>query len=192
MVMMFQIVDAKWGKVLVDAMQTDHAAERQAFVKCFGTSMNRADRWMDVFEEVCRSGSLRACTCSNDKRPRNVKDGAIWFTGRIVQNPSDILIYGRAIGMRHEPGRDDATAENIALRPWKVDWPHYTRVNHTDFMAGTLVNGISLNELMNALKSDASMPTQLNAAKGGGNNDSPLRHATGIHRTHPAGQQLAE
>ena len=91
--------------------------------------------------------------------------------GRMVKDPSDILIYGRAIGMRYEQGRDDATAEDIALRPWKVDWPHYVRVHHAEFLAGTLANGISLNDLMNALKSDAFMPTQRNAAKGDGNTD---------------------
>jgi hypothetical protein len=59
----------------------------------------------------------------------------------------------------------------IALRPWKSIWPHYVRVHHAEFVAGTLANGISLNALMDALKSDAFLPTQRNAAKGEGNTD---------------------
>jgi hypothetical protein len=143
----------------------------QAFVKFFGTSTNRAERSMDVFEEVRRSGSHWACTYPKGKRPRGVQDGAILFMGRMVKDSNDILIYGRAIGMPHEPGRDDASADDIALRPWKMDWPHYVRVHHAEFLAGTLANGVSLNDLMDALQSDAFLPTQRNAAKGDGNTD---------------------
>lgn len=143
----------------------------QAFVKFFGTSTSRADRSKQVFEELRRSGSHRACTYPKGKRPRGVQEGAILFMGRLVKDPDDIVIYGRAIGMRHEPGRDDATAEDIAMRSWKADWPHYIRVHHAEFLAGTLANGISLNDLMTALGSEAFMPTQRNAAKGDGNTD---------------------
>jgi hypothetical protein len=124
---------------------------------------------MTVFEEVQRSGCHWACTYPKGKRPKRVPDGAIMYMGRMVKEPNDILIYGRAIGMRHAPGRDDATPEDIAQRTWKADWPHYVRVHHAEFIAGTLTNGISLNDLMDTLKSDAFMPTQRHAAKGRGN-----------------------
>jgi hypothetical protein len=29
----------------------------------------------------------------------------------------------RAVGMKHQPGRDDATPDHIARRPWKESWP---------------------------------------------------------------------
>jgi hypothetical protein len=141
----------------------------QAFVKFFGENPTRVTHSMDVFQEVQRSGCHWACTYPKGKRPRQVKDGAIIFMGRMVKEPNDILIYGRAIGMRHVPGRDDATAEDIARRDWKPRWPHYVRVHHAEFVGGTLANGISLNALMDALKSDAFAPTQRNAAKGNGN-----------------------
>jgi len=143
----------------------------QSFVKFFGTSTKRIDRSMETFEEVSRTGNHWAVTYPRGKRPRRVQEGAILFMGRMVKDPSDILIYGRAIGMKHVPGRDDATAEDIARRPSKGDWPHYIRVHHAEFLAGTLANGISLKDLMDALKSDAFMPTQRNAAKGEGNTD---------------------
>jgi hypothetical protein len=141
----------------------------QAFVKLFGQSHERSERSISVFEEVKRSGCHRACTYPKGLRPRQVRDGAVMFMGRMVKDPPDILIYGRAIGMQHVPGRDDATTEDIALRPWKINWPHYVRVHHAEFAGGTLANGVSLNELMQALKADAFVSTQRNRARGTGN-----------------------
>jgi hypothetical protein len=91
------------------------------------------------------------------------------FMGRLVDSPNDIVIYGRAVGMHHEPGRDDATESDKRLRIWKEKWPHYVRVHHAEFLAGSLSNGVSLNKLMNALKSNAFLPTQRNAIRGQGN-----------------------
>jgi hypothetical protein len=93
------------------------------------------------------------------------------FMGRLVRQPADILIYGRAVAMRHREGHDDATAEDIARREWKARWPHYVRVHHAEFLGGTLGNGISLNKLMDELGPDAFAVTQRNAAGGQGNTD---------------------
>jgi hypothetical protein len=143
----------------------------QAFVKFFGESDNRAARSMPVFEEVGRSGSHWACTYPKGKRPRQVRDGAVMFMGRLVKDPNDILIYGRAIGLRHVDQRDNASAADIQRRSWKQQWPHYVRVHHADFVAGPLSNGVSLFGLIDALKANASAPTQRNALKGVGNTD---------------------
>jgi hypothetical protein len=144
---------------------------RQAFVKFFGYSGDRVLRSLSILDEVRGSGSHWACAYPKDKRPRRVDDGAIMFIARLVKDPADIVIYGRAIGMRHVDDRDDASAADIAIRHWKDTWPHYVRVHHAEFVAGTLANGISLNFLMDELKSDAFLPTQRNAAKGEGNTD---------------------
>jgi hypothetical protein len=80
-------------------------------------------------------------------------------------------IFGRAIGMKHRPGRDDATDEDIALRGWKAKWPRYFRVHHAEFVAGTMSNGVSLNEMMAMLGPDSFRPTQRNAAQVSGNTD---------------------
>ena len=143
----------------------------QAFVKFFGESHNRAGRDLAIIDEVRRSGCHWACTYPKGKRPRQVQDGAVMFVGRLVKEPNDILIYGRAVGIHHEPGRDDATDADLAFRSWKSKWPHYIRVRHQEFIAGGLSNGISLNELMADLKSNAFVSTQRNAAKGSGNTD---------------------
>lgn len=143
----------------------------QSFVKFFGEGDNRADRSMEIFEEVRRSGSHWACTYPKGKRPRKVQDGAVMFMGRFVREPNDILIYGRAVGMRHKSGHDDATAKDIRVRNWKAKWPHYVRVHDAEFVRGSLANGVSLNELMDVLKEDAFASTQRHARKGVGNTD---------------------
>lgn len=141
----------------------------QAFVKFFGEGHYRAEANLNIFEEVDGSGSHWACTYPKGKRPRQVKDGDVMFMARMVHSPNDYLIYGRAIGMTHQPGRDDATPEDIEKREWKDQWPHYIRVHHAEFIAGTLANGISLNRLMDTLGSDAFASTQDHAAAGDGN-----------------------
>ena len=92
------------------------------------------------------------------------------FMGRLVK-PHDIMIYGRAIGEAHVPGRDDAGTVDFRRRPWKEKWPHYVRVHDPEFVDGTLENGVSLNELMDALGSDSFASTQRNAVRGEGNTD---------------------
>jgi hypothetical protein len=143
----------------------------QAFVKFFGESTNRADRDNSILDEVKRSGCHWACTYPKGKRPRQVEDNAVMFMGRLARDPADILIFGRAVAMRHREGQDDATMEDIAKRAWKAKWPHYVRVHHAEFVAGTLGNGISLNKLMDELGPDAFAVTQRNAAGGQGNTD---------------------
>ena len=71
--------------------------------------------------------------------------------------------------MQHEPERDDATAQEIAKRDWKEKWPHYVRVHHAELIAGSLSDGVSLRELMNAFEADSFASTQRNAATGKGN-----------------------
>jgi len=143
----------------------------QAFIKFFGEGHNRAERELSIFEELEGSGSHWACTYPRGKRPRQVKDEDVMFMARMVRKPNDYLVYGRAIGMPHQPGRDDATAEDIRMREWKDRWPHYIRVHHAEFIAGTLGNGVSLNRLMDTLRSDSFARTQAHAAAGVGNTD---------------------
>jgi hypothetical protein len=140
----------------------------QAFVKFFGESHRRENPSARVLKVVDESGSNWACPYPRDKRPRQVNDGALMFIGRMV-TPNDTLIYGRAVGMRYVDGRDDATAAEVQRRSWKKKWPHYVRIHHPEFIAGKLSDGVSLNELMAALGSDAFARTQENAASGIGN-----------------------
>ena len=143
----------------------------QAFVKFLGEGSNRVPLTFGTIEEIERAGCHWAVAYPSAKRPTGVDDDAVIFIGRLTEDPNDIRVFGRAIGMHHVPDRDDATREDIVLRPWKATWPRYIRVHHAEFVAGTMVNGISLNELMDVLGAESFLPTQRNAARGEGNTD---------------------
>ena len=90
------------------------------------------------------------------------------FISRLVKG-QDIRIFGRAIALKHQKGRDDATQSDIELRPWKSRWPHYIRIHNAEFVSGTMENGVSLSELMDALGSNSFATTQRHAARANGN-----------------------
>jgi hypothetical protein len=161
--------------------QADPQVSR-AFVKFFGQGSNRSLRDRAVFDAVKTSGSHRICTYPAGRRPRQPRDGDLMFMGHLVKGPDDILVYGRAVAVRHEPGRDDASAEDIALRPWLVRWPHFVRVHGGEFVDGTLGDGVSLAELMDELGPYAFGPTAENADHGEGNVDprQSIRQAAAI------------
>ena len=73
----------------------------QAFVKFFGISSGRVELTLPIFAEVERSGCHWACTYPKDKRPRQVDHGALIFVARLVKEPNDIIIFGRAVAMTH-------------------------------------------------------------------------------------------
>jgi hypothetical protein len=143
----------------------------QAFVKFLGKGNDRASLSTPTIEAIERAGCHWAVAYPATKRPKSVKDGAVIFIGRLTYDPNDIRVFGRAIGMRYVPGRDDATPEDIERRAWKATWSRYIRVHHAEFVAGTMVNGVSLSELMNALGANSFAPTKRNAARGEGNTD---------------------
>jgi len=143
----------------------------QAYVKFLGEGSNRAPLSLSTMEEIVRSGCHWAVSYPASKRPSGVRDDALIFISRLTREPNDIRIFGRAVALRHVPGRDDATPEDIARRPWKKTWPRYIRVHHAEFVAGTMDNGIALAELMDALGANAFTATQRNATRGEGNTD---------------------
>lgn len=147
------------------------AAASQAFVKFLGESGNREVRTLKVLEEVKRSGCHWACAYPEGKRPRQVQPGAVMYLGRMMKQPDDILIFGRALAMAHVPGRDDATDADKKQRSWKAKWPHYIRLRDPEFLAGTLGNGVSLNALMDTLEARSFASTLRNELKGSGNTD---------------------
>jgi hypothetical protein len=143
----------------------------QAFIKFFGHHANRLSRDFPVLKEVEGSGCHWACTYPKTKRPRQVRDGAVMFMGRLVENPQDTIIYGRAIALAHVPGRDEASPAEIKKRGWKQKWSLYVRVHDAEFLARELGNGISMREMMGDLGSDSFVSTQTNARNGSGNTD---------------------
>jgi len=166
----------------------------QWFVKFFGTSKDRASRDLHVLEEVEDSTCHKALSYPIGKRPRQVRDGDLIFVGQLVNKPNDIMIFGRALGMKHNPQIDDATDEDIRKRKWRRDWPHYVRVSRTEFVNGRLGDCVSLYDLMHDLGSDSFASTYANALRGRGNTDprkAYLRQAS-VRLTSHAAQILAE
>ena len=145
------------------------AEVRQAFVKFFGESHNRALRTMKVLDEARQIRQPLGVHVSEGQKAAACQGRRLMFMGRMVEAPNDILIYGWARGTRHRPKEDDATEADIALRRWKEKWPHYVRVRDAEFIAGTSSNGVSLNELIAALQSDAFATTPRNATNRQGN-----------------------
>ena len=160
----------KLAPVRVPIAVTD---ESQAFVKFQGNSKNRVTLSALTIDELKRGGCHWAVCYAANKRPRQVNDGDIVFIGRFTMSPNDVRIFGRAIGMAHKDGRDDATKEDIERsgREWKKDYPRYVRVHNAEFVEGKVANGISLNELMDTLKENSFASTQRNAARAKGNTD---------------------
>lgn len=149
----------------------------QVFVKFLGTARDREPLSFATLAEVKRAGCHWALAYPASQRPRIVHDGDLMFIARITKEPNDMRIFGWAVGMEHQPGRDDATPDDVRVRPYKAMWSRYVRVHHARFVAGTLAHGVSLNELIDALGPDAFATTQANAADEDGDRNTDPRAA---------------
>jgi hypothetical protein len=147
------------------------AAAPQSFVKFFGSRDDIAPRFRTTLSAVQRAGNHAVCAYPIGKRPRQVKDGAIMFMGRLIEDPIDVMIYGRAIAKRYEEDVDDAVEADFRTREWRRKFPHYIRVREAEFMGGTLTQAVSLNELMDTLSVETFESTMRNWAAGRGNTD---------------------
>lgn len=143
----------------------------RAFVKFFGQAANRVDTSTLIADEVARSGCHWACTYPRDKRPRRVRDGDIMLMARMVHSPKDYRVFGWGIASEHKPSFDDATTAEIMKRPFKERWPHYIRVHDAHFLDGRLSDGISLGEMMEALRFRSFTSTLRNHELGSGNQE---------------------
>ena len=146
-------------------------SESQAFVKFLGSTNFRVALDFPTFGEVDSAGCHWAVCYPAGRRPSGVRDGAVIYIGRLTGDPNDIRIFGCAVALRHQQGRDEATREDIERRDWKRWWPIYIRVHHPEFVAGTMANAVSLNELMDELGPLSFKSTKRNAARGEGNVD---------------------
>ena len=131
-----------------------------AHIKFFGTNTERVDHHFQIFSEIERAGCHWACGYPRGKRPRKVGEGDIMFMGRLAKRPADTLIFGRAVTRAHVDARDDASPAEVLQRGWKATWPHYIRVHHAEFIAGTMANGVSMREMLDILGPHAFRSTQ--------------------------------
>ena len=141
----------------------------QAFVKFLGRGRERLPLTASIAKRIEESDCVRVACYPSTKRPRSVKSGAVIFMGWFTKNPKDIRVFGRAIGKRYEEGKDDATDDEVERHDWKSVYSRYVRLHSTEYVAGSLENGVSLYEMMYELASDSFASTKRNAARGEGN-----------------------
>ena len=161
-------IEAGFAEKLPVSLPVVVADAKKAFVKFLGKGNDRVPVSCDTIEVIKSAGCHWAVAYPTSRRPRSVEDGTVMFIAYLTDE-LDIRIFGRAIGMKYQPGRDDATPEDIALRNWKENWSRYVRVHHAEFVAGVMSNGVSLNELMDTLGRDSYASTKRNEESGQGN-----------------------
>ena len=141
----------------------------QSFVKFLGEGDNRALRSSSTFHELESSGAHWSVGYPNSKAPRQPQDGDVMFIARMVYNPNDIIIFGRALAITHDEVRDVATPEDIAIHNWRSIWGNYIRVYDSEFLEGEIGGGVSLRELEGVFGANSYMSTQRNLINGNGN-----------------------
>jgi len=88
------------------------------------------------------------------------------FIGRLTKDPDDIMVFGKAVAIKHHDKLDNASRREIKDRGWKEHWPRYIRVHSAEFVAGTLENGVSLYDLMKKRGPNLFATTQIRARRG--------------------------
>jgi Phosphatidylserine/phosphatidylglycerophosphate/cardiolipin synthases and related enzymes len=141
---------------------------RNYYIKFFGTGEDRVGLDFSVAEEVDRALCHYACCFPLKKKPRQVNDNDIIFMARMTA-PSNYAIFGRAIALKYNEGRDEASKQEIAERPWKKQWPIYLRIKDPIFINGTMTDGILLFDLLDKFNHNSFMSTKINFETGKGN-----------------------
>lgn len=125
--------------------------QKNYFIKFYGTNYERADRDVEVIDEVSGTHCHFAVTFSKSNgRPRRYQDGDIVYLARMI-NGGDYSIFGRAIARRHIDDRDIASPEDIELVPWKDYYPIYVRIHSSQFLNTNLGNCPMMGDLIRDL-----------------------------------------
>lgn len=121
----------------------------QAFVKFLGLRRESVPLSTSTSKVIELDGCHWAVSYSY--RCRAVQDGNIIFMAWATRDLEDYRIFGWAVGMQHQPGRDDVQPDDIDPGPKSEGWPHYIRVHNAEFVAGPLANGVSRNDMKKEL-----------------------------------------
>jgi hypothetical protein len=151
----------------------DHGASRaqsdtdkQHFVKFIGKSTTRVPLSTATRDIIDNSLCHYACGFSQNKAPRRFNDGDVVYFARMVRDPANYAIFGRAVVIKYDRQRDRASQAEIQERGWKEEYPLYLRVKHPVFLAGTLDDGIMLFDIIKALGSESFVTTSERSKKG--------------------------
>lgn len=156
------------GPTNTEYLRGDYQGTRY-HVKFFATGNARAPVTWTCRQAIESAECHYACTYPRDRRPRQVKHGDIVYMAYLTRDPWGHAIFGRAVGIPYQKGRDDATPNEIARKGWKDKWPHYIRVFDPVFIDATLGDCVWLHDIMAAHGHNSFLPTARNAARGRGN-----------------------
>ncbi len=139
---------------------TNFDTSKNYYIKFFGKSDNRVELDFQITTEIDRALCHYACNFPLKKKPQQVNEGDIIFMARMTENPNDYAIFGKAIALKYVEGRDKASKQEIAERPWKEQWPIYLRVKNPIFINGTMADGILLSDLLSKFDYDSFPSTR--------------------------------
>ena len=132
------------------------------FCKFSASSSKRPPRSKPIAEWIKDCDFVIGGFYPNGKRPRKVRDGDVMFPAVLTSNPNETFIIGRAYAFRYVQGDDDATPDEMAVlhKEWKKDWPHMIRFRDSEFLDGSLSDGVSLSSLMAKFENDSFVTSQ--------------------------------
>lgn len=142
------------------ATLTSFDKTKNYYIKFFGKSDNRVELDFPIKTEIDRALCHYACGFPLKKQPQQVNEGDVIFMARMTENPYDYSIFGKAIALKYTEGRDRASKQEIAERPWKQKWPIYLRVKNPVFINGTMADGILLSDLLSKFDYDSFPSTR--------------------------------
>lgn len=138
--------------------------KRQYFIKLFGKSEDRVDLNFVVRDQIKNSHCHWALSFSKPN-PKRYNDGDVVYMARMVK-PNDYAIFGRAIAIRHNRQRDEASASDIDQISWKKQYRYYIRVLNPEFIDKTFENCPKMNDLIDKFQVNSFLSTQKKYANG--------------------------
>ena len=139
---------------------------KRYFVKFLGAAKNRVELDFGTREEVQRGLIHHVCGFSREKKPRQFRDGDIVYLARMVKNPNDFSVFGKAEAVKFKDGRDEASENEIKARGWRKDLPIYLRVNNPIFIDGSMRDGVFLYDIIKHIDYNAFASTLRRYKKG--------------------------
>ena len=120
-----------------------------SYVKFFGGDKYREELTFNIKDELKRAECHYSASFSEHRKPVKFKENDLIFLARLTKKPNDYAIFGRGlVASTFLLPRDRATASDIIRIEWKKQWPLYLRLKETQFIEGSLKNGILLEDVI--------------------------------------------
>lgn len=118
------------------------------FIKFLGWDKFRLERNETVQHVIEISHCHYAVCFSDSSRPKLFTSNDQLFLSRLIKRPNDSAIFAKVSIIDFDEYRDIATAQDIAILPWKQRWPYMLRVQEPSFIKGRLENCILMSRLI--------------------------------------------